>query len=283
MIPRVLKTLLVYLVTLSCVPAPISGESATELESRAVNSSEPFFLLTIPKSGTHLMTKLLVMLTHRRPDALKKFVAQKGNINAKKMESHILNRWDRGAFPYQHTRHFDGPFLAFAERHPEYRPILMVRDLRDLLVSLSFHHEHELNQELGGNATVQDRLTYILSLQSGRADAIRRSIRAALVLQQDPSFHICRFEDFVGSQGGSSDNVQRREILRLAKHLGIELNDSQLDFITANLFGNSSGPTSGTFRKGKIGTWKNYFTEEHIELFRQNWGDFQAELGYPVP
>jgi len=35
-----------------------------------------------------------------------------------------------------------------------------------------------------------------------------------------------------------------------------------------------------TFRKGDIGDWRNFFSEDHIEEFKRNAGDILVELGY---
>jgi hypothetical protein len=37
---------------------------------------------------------------------------------------------------------------------------------------------------------------------------------------------------------------------------------------------------SATFRSGKSGTWRQYFTEEHKRLFKEVAGDLLIRLGY---
>ena len=37
---------------------------------------------------------------------------------------------------------------------------------------------------------------------------------------------------------------------------------------------------SPTFRSGKTGEWKNYFTEEHTRIFKDVAGDLLIRLGY---
>jgi len=63
----------------------------------------------------------------------------------------------------------------------------------------------------------------------------------------------------------------------LANCLGIELSQEKLDYITKNLFGGA-----GTFRKGQIGSWKDFFSKEQLCLFNQKWGIFQKALGYSL-
>jgi len=37
---------------------------------------------------------------------------------------------------------------------------------------------------------------------------------------------------------------------------------------------------SNHFRKGVPGDWKNHFTQEHIDHFKEKWGDLIIKLGY---
>ena len=48
-----------------------------------------------------------------------------------------------------------------------------------------------------------------------------------------------------------------------------------IDKTAANLFGNTR-----TFRSGKIGEWKKYFTDENKEEFKKHLGKYLIEFGY---
>ncbi|MCJ7537651.1 MAG: sulfotransferase domain-containing protein, partial [Anaerolineales bacterium] len=37
---------------------------------------------------------------------------------------------------------------------------------------------------------------------------------------------------------------------------------------------------SGTFRSGKVGGWRAYFTHENVDFFKQSTGDLLQQLGY---
>ena len=37
-----------------------------------------------------------------------------------------------------------------------------------------------------------------------------------------------------------------------------------------------------TFRRGEIGMWKEYFTEEHLNEFEKRFGELQMAFGYPI-
>jgi hypothetical protein len=84
-----------------------------------------------------------------------------------------------------------------------------------------------------------------------------------------------RFEDLVGSNGGGDDAKQLATVKAIAKHASIELSEERAQEIASNLFGNK-----GTFRKGQIGAWKEEFTAEHKDLFKQYGGELLIKLGY---
>lgn len=90
-----------------------------------------------------------------------------------------------------------------------------------------------------------------------------------------PNFYTVRFENLVGAQGGGDNELQKQEIENIAAHLGIKLSDETLQRTLDNLFGKSR-----TFRKGQIGGWKEVFTEEHKEIFKEMAGDLLIYLGY---
>lgn len=92
---------------------------------------------------------------------------------------------------------------------------------------------------------------------------------------QHKNFYCTKFEDLVGSKGGGDDKKQINEVLNIAKHLGINLTAEKAKNVALKLFGNT-----GTFRKGKIGSWKTEFTQQHKKEFKQFAGKLLIDLGY---
>lgn len=85
-----------------------------------------------------------------------------------------------------------------------------------------------------------------------------------------------RFEDLIGSSGGGSDKKQIETVNAIVKHIGIELSQEEIQQIAAKSFFTGSR----TFRKGHIGDWRNHFTEEHKQIFKEVHGDTLIKLGY---
>jgi hypothetical protein len=104
---------------------------------------------------------------------------------------------------------------------------------------------------------------------------INSFMRVSLDWMKNPSVFVCRFEDLVGFRGGGNKNLQMRTIKKLAEHLGYCLSWERIKEISDTVFGNSA-----TFRRGQIGDWKSYFSEENKDLFKKVMGDILVDLKY---
>jgi len=62
-----------------------------------------------------------------------------------------------------------------------------------------------------------------------------------------------KFEDLVGPQGGGTSSAMENTIRKIANHINVAIDDTDLDAIQNALFGGTK-----TFRKGQIGSWKEY-------------------------
>jgi len=250
--------------------------------------THPFFLISIPKSGTHLCAKLLLLLTNKRHKLMYDVLKYK-NFEYFQFEREILQCQKNNCFFCAHPfpDYFDPHLLQFSDEYPEYIPVLAIRDLRDVMISFMFHKQlaDNLDQEMGRAASFDEKLTHLLSLtNSNQARTIESAIRSAIENWiSHPNTIILRFEDLVGSQGKGGDLKQKEVILDLASQLGIQPSEEQLQYIYDNLFGNETFPkVSATFKKGEIGNWRHYFNASHRELFEQNWGAYQIVLGYSL-
>jgi hypothetical protein len=84
-----------------------------------------------------------------------------------------------------------------------------------------------------------------------------------------------RFEDLVGPEGGGSEEAQRLAVGRVAKHLGVPVEERTIGLVGEKLFG-----AGRTFRRGQIGSWREEFTAEHERALEEAAGPLLAELGY---
>lgn len=86
---------------------------------------------------------------------------------------------------------------------------------------------------------------------------------------------LVRFEDLVGERGGGSCAAQRKSIEQICSYLDLDVDKQKIASVQENLFG-----SSGTFRKGQIGSWRSEFSEEHKVAVKEVAGNLLIELGY---
>jgi hypothetical protein len=265
-------------------------------ESQDVVKCKDFFVLTIPKSGSHLILKMLTMLTNKKHvfpgllfPQLHAFTFIDENPDAyvsdEEMEAAFATWKKDNVYPLAHFN-FSENFQTFASKHPEYVKIIQIRDLRDACVACVCHQEQAIEQEIGP-CNFDQKLMFIITLGDKPTKnsflRIEKNARRAVEWIKDPDTVVCRFEDLVGKKGGGSVEAQRQQIVEIANHLNIDLSNQQLDWIVDNLFGVQTGPQiPSTFREGKVGSWRQYFSEEHKEAFREHFEELQLQLGYSL-
>lgn len=251
-----------------------------------------FYVLTIPKSGTHLMIKLLKILINKDyrhpwvPVGPYNFPgdSRQTMVSDSQFEAAMLQYKNTGTYPLSHTNMTE-LYQKFNVKHPEYVRFIVVRDLRDALVSCVFYLWNQLERELGPT-TFDQKLTFLINMKHTKTKNallnIYRNAELAMKCLKDPCLIWLRYEELVGEKGGGNRELQEKSIVKVANALGICLTQPKLDDIVEVLFGNCSGPQipTNTFREGKIGDWKRYFKLKHIMDFNKKWGKFQLALGY---
>lgn len=239
--------------------------------------SKDFILVTIPKSGTHLITKLLTFMTGYDRLPCFNYIA-----TYEEFESIVNDAKKHHNFIYYHSEilHFSSQFCKI---HSDYVEIIAIRDLRDVLVSLMTSLKQLLHKEMGYVASENEMLTYLLNGKGFHPEYMKARLEEIVNYLQKETACLLRFENLIDSSAGGSDQVQKWHINHLAYILNIDLSDSQTDYICHNLQGNKEGtPLSPTFNVGKMGRWRNFFTEENLQLFEEKWGHYQISLGYPL-
>lgn len=257
-----------------------------QLQNNDDIGTKDFFLASFPKSGSHLIIKLLVMMTgktlsleeHWQTKTLQD--VQRAAVKAKR-ENQFL-------FLHLGNRECQ-PFNEFWRLNPTYIKVVQVRDFRDSLVSLVHHfNKTPIKWKSFGieeKASFGAKLKFLISQNPDvNGSPILDHAKNAVAFLNDPHAVVIRFEDLVGPLGGGDLELQQQTISNLANSLGIELSSEKLTYITDNLFGTETGPKvpKSNFRSGQIGSWEKCFDEEHIQLFNNIWGFYQKALGYPL-
>lgn len=248
---------------------------------------DKYVFLSLPKSGTHLLQKLLIKLTNEAPvylgdlsENFNKDAALFPPHQTMQDEAYDVLGPDFNASIFCHFN-FNDLINDFSSWHPEHRKIILVRDLRDVCVSTTYYIKEYLDVVLGPNVPFDERLMYVIEckcpLMQHSVYNIKKQAATALEWINKPGVVVCRFEDLCGPDGGGTSKKQLNQIRLVAKTLGIQLTKSQTNEIVKDLWGNSL-----TFRQGKIGSWRTHFKKKHYRAFNENLRDLLVKLGYSI-
>ncbi len=238
---------------------------------------------SIPKAGTHLLTQLLAGVPKFHYAGMhiidKEFRGDLdvpgdglGEFDAGSLERRIKTVRN-GQYVTSHMGLFPGMPEVLA-RHG-IRPILMIRDPRDIVVSLAFYHAK--NQRLATydrfakqmSSTDERLMAAITGLPAENGNPAFPSIGVRLSKYrpwlEDSATCVLRFEDLVGSSGGGSDERQRDCVRRVLQHC--ERYAGEGEALVDRLARSTYAEGSATFRRGAIGDWANHFTDEHQAAF----------------
>jgi len=242
---------------------------------------EPVFLCTAPKTGTHLLFKTLKLMTGK---SCRVYGSYEEYTTGAAFAGYILDRPDM----FCHT-HKLPPQNVLDELFSQGIKLLsIVRDPRDQLISLIFF-EHRTGNYVADapfflpkrkpalkKEDVQNLLDLILLHNywpyNGHHMTLERQNTLAYLGE---NALLVRFEDLVGARGGGSEEAQTQTIRQLALFLGMSIDDDSICYIANHLFGQT-----WSFRSGKIGEWKLYFTEEHRRAFNKHYGYILENLNY---
>lgn len=242
---------------------------------------------SFPKSGTHLVTQILAGFSRLGPvvnsglPAVTIFDGPTGEPRSMKTILREVKRFKPGDVGYGHL-HAEPEIIAGLCREGV-APYFILRDLRDVVVSHVFyvteknsqhvHHEY-YSQVL---STFDERLKVSIE---GRPELdipfpdIAARFEPYKPWLERPEVLVLRYEDFIIDSMKAVGKVFDHAVARGFRCEGSR-DEAVLDLVT------SINPhESPTFRSGKVGGWKEYFTPQHKALFKQVAGDLLITLGY---
>lgn len=231
------------------------------------------FVISIPKCGTHLAIKLGHKLTGKRPVWIR--------------SGHLTNARTRAGnnLPWGHVLATQNDIQNLTDQPRAV--VFITRDPRDEVVSMAYMTKKHRRMQYS-NLPIPEIITKLIDDNNflkkfvgfrkpdlEDIQTIADFYNAFLPWAEHEHVYWTTFERLVGSQGGGDDALQIEEIRNIAHHFGIEKTDEQLEAIADDLFGKSR-----TFRSGQIGSWREHFTQAHIEAFKRVAGDLLIALGY---
>lgn len=156
------------------------------------------------------------------------------------------------------------------------------RDPRDLLVSHVFFAT-DMHEEHGMHAYYVSLHDFGARLKAAITGVDREGLKLASVRQryegvfrwlETPGVMCLRFEDLIEHREATL-NAMLDEVEKTGYTIPVPRRQALACLMEAIRPGQSR-----TFRSGKVGTWREYFTEEHKRLFKDVAGDLLVRLGY---
>lgn len=258
----------------------------------ALRGTPVLFGNSVPKSGTHLLAQILSafpsigLAVGRGMGPVLTFVRQTGRERTTEELLQDLRQLGPGDVCFGHV-------VATPEVRQYWHGLnvahyFMLRDPRDVVISHAFY--------IADKATQNVHHAYYKSLESleerirvsiqGRPDWQGESDEAVsfpdintryqryLDWLNEPGVCVLRFEEFLRAR---EENLGK--MLDYAVQRGFQLYTPREQAIQA-LAAAIQPEKSFTFRKGEAGNWREHFTAEHKERFKQIAGELLIQLGY---
>src|SRR5574337_445792 len=241
--------------------------------------------ISFPKSGTHLLDQILLGFSKVAPFSrrLHSFYAEYEGESGRKRASEQALDWLDSLHPRDvaSAHLFARPEAVARVIQPNFIPYFIFRDPRDVVVSHAFyvtdmearHVHHNYYRSL---PDFSERLKVSIL---GRPDAdvefpnIADRFAPYLGWLDHPEVMKIHFEDLVNDRTATLNHVIDHFLARVPLTFPRK---TILDALESSI----NPSKSPTFRSGKTGEWKKFFTEEHKKIFKEVAGGLLVKLGY---
>ena len=230
--------------------------------------NKPLFLISIPKAGTHLLLQLAEEMGYKHGGACGS-VAKGGHwysLGPSLHTSAVKFLMDvRSSTNFGNRDH---PFTTAPA-------IFIYRNPLDIACSEANYYHKEGKMVFSGyleGLSYDERLSRLIN-DKWLFGSIRDRISEYIAWTKFGNVVSVSYEEMVGDKGGGNENAQIRLIWSLMLKL-------QVPGKPGDICGKIYNNNSATYFRGKIGTYRDYFKEEHYNLFRSLDQDFMNELGY---
>jgi len=169
------------------------------------------------------------------------------------------------------------------EIFPKAQIVVMVRDFRDACISTAFHWSRESGTWKGwftGPETKTLDNQFLIELLNGYKVRKDFEIYSKLASEKPEQVIIIRYEDM---KSDPETNLKRVfEFLKIRNNASLVRKCLGMNTFEKLSKGRRPGEENkgSFFRKGVIGDWKNYFSEENVVTFKKIAGDTLIAAGY---
>ena len=241
--------------------------------------------ISFPKSGTHLLDQILLGFSTVAPYSkrLHSFYAEyEGESGVKRTPEQALGWLDSlGPRDVASAHLFARPEAVARVCSSKFIPYFIFRDPRDVVVSHVFYvtgiEEHHVHHEY--YLSLPDFDSRLNASILGRPDAsvefpnIAERFAPYLDWMSQPQVLRIHFEDLIHDRAATLIRIMDHLLTRVSLHASRQL---ILDALESSI----NPSRSPTFRSGKTGEWRQYFTDEHKSIFKDVAGDLLVKLGY---
>jgi hypothetical protein len=249
------------------------------------NDAPPIFGNSKPKSGSHLLLQILNGFARIMPYAyvaaepIRTIKKDGGRRNVDDISAD-LKRIPRGVIGWGYVE--ATPENVAIVCQPERVNYFIYRDPRDLLVSQVFfatdmHEGHGMHAFYKSLPDFGERLKVAITgidRDGLKMVSVKGRYEGVFAWLEQPGVMCIRFEDLINIR-----DVTLNAMLDEVEKNGYEIptpRDKSLEILVKAI----QPKKSHTFRSGKTGGWKEYFTEEHKALLKDVAGDLVVKLGY---
>jgi hypothetical protein len=249
------------------------------------NDAPPVFGNSKPKSGSHLLLQILNGFTRIMPyryveaDPIRT-ITKGGRRKAQNEILDELRNIPRGVigWGYLEATRENVSFLTGGGRVNYF----IYRDPRDLLVSQVFfatdmHEEHGMHEYYKSLPDFGARLKAAITgidRDGLRMVSVKQRYEGVFQWLEQKDVMCIRFEDLINNR-----DFTLNAMLDEVEKTGYKISTPRGKAI-AVLVEAIQPAKSRTFRSGKTGGWREYFSEEHKRLFKDVAGDLLVRLGY---
>ena len=244
--------------------------------------------ISFPKSGTHLLDQILLGFSKVAPYArrLHSFYAEYEGESGRKRSPEQALAWLNSLSPCDVASAHLFARDKVVERvcSSEFVPYFIFRDPRDVVVSHVFyvtdmearHVHHDYYQSL------PDFDTRLKVSIVGRLDGLEPNVEFPDIATRfapylgwldDDEVLSLHFEDLINDRTAALNRIIDHFLARVPLQAPRQL-------ILDSLESSINPQRSPTFRSGKTGEWKKYFTKENKHRFKNVAGDLLVKLGY---
>lgn len=249
------------------------------------NEAPPVFGNAKPKSGSHLLLQILSGFTQIMPyryvaaDPVRT-ITKGGRRRTQEEILDELKRIPQGVIGWGYVDATPGnaSFLTEAGRVNYF----IYRDPRDMLVSQLFfatdmHEEHGMHEYYKSLPDFGERLKVAITgidRDGLKMVSVKRRYEGVFQWLETPGVLCIRFEDLINNRDATL-NAMLDEVEKTGYRIPTPREKALPVLVEA-----IQPRKSHTFRSGKTGGWKGYFTDEHKSLFKEVAGDLLVRLGY---